>query len=124
MSSGAPKSSSSAASLSLPRRPSTPSASLATTLIKSFPVPEPLPFAAELPYLPVPDLEDTLQRYLKSVRPFLNDADFEGTSDCASELLESGVGARLHARLVKRAEVAHKLGQTGYLKDLLRGQGA
>ena len=34
---------------------------------------------SELPRLPVPPLKDTIDRYLKSVKPFLNDAEMATT---------------------------------------------
>ncbi|KAI9033447.1 Choline/Carnitine o-acyltransferase-domain-containing protein [Hyaloraphidium curvatum] len=120
----------------LPRRPSTPAdkahppphqphahAPPPTTLIKSFPVPEPLhaKYAAELPFLPVPDLDGTLERYLASVRPFLNDLDWEVTTNAVREFAApGGPGRLLQQRLVQRAKEAEALGQSGYLKELHR----
>lgn len=47
-----------------------------------------------LPRLPVPKLKDTLGKYLKSVRPFLNDEEFAVTTKLAKEF-EGGLGQKL-----------------------------
>lgn len=67
-----------------------------------------------LPRLPVPALEDTLRRYLKSLEPFLRQKEIFGELPAgatakselekrrawADDLLKSGLGARLNERLV------------------------
>lgn len=59
--------------------------------------------ANALPKLPVPPLKDTLTRYLKTVKPFLNDDEFRETEGKVKKFSE-GVGAKLQELLVKRAE--------------------
>ncbi|XP_049865434.1 carnitine O-acetyltransferase-like [Pectinophora gossypiella] len=56
-----------------------------------------------LPKLPVPKLSDTLQKYLKSVRPHLNDDEFATTTSLVKDF-ECGVGQKLQNLLLKRAE--------------------
>ncbi|XP_046961406.1 carnitine O-acetyltransferase-like isoform X1 [Vanessa cardui] len=56
-----------------------------------------------LPRLPVPKLGDTLNKYLKTVQPFLNDAEFNTTCNLVKEF-ESGMGQKLQSLLEKRAE--------------------
>ncbi|XP_050360681.1 carnitine O-acetyltransferase-like isoform X2 [Nymphalis io] len=56
-----------------------------------------------LPRLPVPKLGDTLSKYLKTVQPFLNDAEFNTTCNLVKEF-ESGMGQKLQSLLEKRAE--------------------
>ncbi|XP_039762865.1 carnitine O-acetyltransferase-like isoform X1 [Pararge aegeria] len=56
----------------------------------------------KLPRLPVPKLNDTLSKYLKTVQPFLNDEEFVATSTLVKEF-EGGVGQKLQALLEKRA---------------------
>ncbi|KAF9208140.1 Carnitine O-acetyltransferase mitochondrial [Haplosporangium sp. Z 27] len=57
-----------------------------------------------LPKLPVPTLEETCARYLKSVRPLLNDKEFEETSAAVAEFKKAGgVGEELQKRLLAKA---------------------
>lgn len=49
-----------------------------------------------LPQLPVPKLHDTLNKYLKSVKPHLNEDEFATTSRLVKDFGgESGVGKKL-----------------------------
>lgn len=60
-------------------------------------------FDGNLPALPVPSLEKTIHRYLKSVRPFAeNEDEYAKTKNIADEFLR-GVGASLHNRLLQHA---------------------
>ncbi|KAI8061163.1 acyltransferase ChoActase/COT/CPT [Gongronella butleri] len=61
-----------------------------------------LRFQNNLPKLPVPALSATMQKYLQSVRPLLNDEDYQQTTKWAKEF-ESGLGSQLQERLVARA---------------------
>jgi hypothetical protein len=54
-----------------------------------------------LPRLPVPALEDTLARYLASVKPFCTTPDEYAAQEALVEEFKSGTGAQLHADLVK-----------------------
>ena len=54
-----------------------------------------------LPQLPLPNLEDTLDLYLRSASPFLSDKGFEGTS-LAVRLFQEGLGQKLQERLLER----------------------
>lgn len=59
---------------------------------------------ARLPPLPLPSLEETCARYLKTVRPLLDDAGFARAEAGVAELLApGGVGRRLQAKLAERA---------------------
>lgn len=59
---------------------------------------------SQLPRLPLPALEQTCERYLLSVRPLLNDADFAQAEAQVAELLApGGIGQRLHEGLAARA---------------------
>ncbi|KAI0241817.1 Carnitine O-acetyltransferase mitochondrial [Massospora cicadina] len=57
---------------------------------------------ASLPRLPVPKLGDTLDKYLKTVRPLVDEAQFKKTCAIAREF-EKAVGPELQARLEARA---------------------
>ncbi|KAL0849138.1 hypothetical protein ABMA28_013487 [Loxostege sticticalis] len=56
-----------------------------------------------LPRLPVPKLSETLDKYLKTVRPHLNDEEFSQTTKLA-KAFESGIGQKLQSLLESRAE--------------------
>ena len=58
---------------------------------------------AGLPRLPVPTLEQTCVKYLRTVRPLTTDAEYEATCKAVLEFLTSGRGAELQARLQARA---------------------
>ncbi|KAJ0181787.1 hypothetical protein K1T71_002509 [Dendrolimus kikuchii] len=58
-----------------------------------------------LPNLPVPKLDDTLNKYLKTVKPHLNDDEFAVTSKIIKEFAaEGGVGRKLQDLLERRAK--------------------
>jgi hypothetical protein len=56
----------------------------------------------QLPPLPVPELKDTLQLYVESCRPHLTGDEMDSLVRLV-ETFENGVGAELHAKLVKKA---------------------
>jgi carnitine O-octanoyltransferase len=56
-----------------------------------------------LPSLPVPSLHHTLDRYLDSVKPFVNEEEFMNTARLVSEF-ENGDGQKLQAKLMQRAK--------------------
>jgi carnitine O-acetyltransferase len=64
-----------------------------------------LRFEDSLPKLPVPSLEETVQRYLKSVHPLLSSAEFEHTKNAVEDFARpGGIGQELQKRLVARRE--------------------
>ncbi|XP_042231513.1 peroxisomal carnitine O-octanoyltransferase-like isoform X2 [Homarus americanus] len=56
----------------------------------------------DLPCLPVPPLQQTLDRYLLSVKPHATDEEFEMTKEIVKKF-ESGIGKELHERLLAHA---------------------
>lgn len=57
-------------------------------------------FQTQLPKLPVPQLEETAQKYLKSVEPYLSKEQLNETTSKVSEFIKSGgVGEKLQSRL-------------------------
>ena len=56
-----------------------------------------------LPDLPVPNLKDTLNRYLDSVKPHVTEDEFLTTKDIV-ENFEKNEGQILHQRLLDRAK--------------------
>jgi carnitine O-acetyltransferase len=63
-----------------------------------------LRYQTNLPKLPVPALSATLQKYLQSVRPLLNDAEFKKTEEAVKNFeAPGGLGQELQKRLLARA---------------------
>lgn len=64
-----------------------------------------LRFEDSLPRLPVPTLEETAKRYLKSVHPLLTEAEYKDTQKAVEEFMKPGGDAeRLQKRLVAKRE--------------------
>jgi len=64
-----------------------------------------LRYEDSLPKLPVPSLEETAKKYLKSVHPLLSKAEFEHTQRAVEEFIKpGGAGQTLQQRLVARSE--------------------
>ena len=60
-------------------------------------------FQSSLPRLPIPNLQDTILRYLAAQRPFLDREQFQRTERAAREFTKEGSeGWRLHRELVER----------------------
>ncbi|MCJ1309293.1 Carnitine O-acetyltransferase mitochondrial [Agyrium rufum] len=63
-----------------------------------------LRFEDSLPKLPVPTLEETAKRYIKSVHPLLNSSEFETTKKAVEDFVKPGsIGETLQSRLKERA---------------------
>jgi carnitine O-acetyltransferase len=60
-------------------------------------------YQENLPKLPVPSLDDTCNRYLKSVQPFSNSIEYEKTRHIVKEFLQSKTGEQLQNWLLERA---------------------
>ncbi|KAM9302992.1 peroxisomal carnitine O-octanoyltransferase isoform 4-T4 [Morus bassanus] len=56
-----------------------------------------------LPSLPVPPLDESLSKYLDSVKPFLNQEEYQRTEDIVKKF-ENGIGKELHQKLLERAK--------------------
>ncbi|PBP17172.1 choline/Carnitine O-acyltransferase [Diplocarpon rosae] len=64
-----------------------------------------LRFEDSLPKLPVPTLEETAARYLKSVHPLLSTSEFESTTKAVEEFIKpGGAGSKLQEKLIARRE--------------------
>ncbi|MBE7182744.1 MAG: choline/carnitine O-acyltransferase [Terriglobus roseus] len=64
-----------------------------------------LRFEDSLPRLPVPSLEETAKRYLKSLHPLLSKDEYEHSSKLVDEFLQpGGQGEQLQERLVAKRE--------------------
>ena len=58
-----------------------------------------------LPVLPVPSLESTINKYLKSIKPFVNGGEFKQTERICSEFLQSSDAEKLQNLLIQRSKV-------------------
>ena len=69
-----------------------------------------LRFEDSLPRLPVPTLEETSKRYLKSVHALLNNSEFEHTKKAVEQFVKPGsIGEKLQKRLqARRDDPKHK----------------
>ncbi|KUJ17069.1 acyltransferase ChoActase/COT/CPT [Mollisia scopiformis] len=69
-----------------------------------------LRFEESLPKLPVPTLEETAVRYLKSVHPLLSTSELESTTKAVQEFIKpGGIGSKLQEKLIaRREEPKHK----------------
>jgi len=64
-----------------------------------------LRFEDSLPKLPVPTLEETAKRYVKSLHPLLSDSEFEASKKAVADFIKpGGVGEELQKRLIARRE--------------------
>lgn len=60
----------------------------------------------ELPHLPVPPLQQSLSKYLLSVKCLVDDNDFNITKRIAEEFgKEGGIGEMLQEKLIERSRV-------------------
>lgn len=54
--------------------------------------------------MPVPKLEQTFDKYLKTVRPFLNDNEFAATTRLVKDFIsDNGLGQKIQKYLVEKA---------------------
>lgn len=56
-----------------------------------------------LPSLPIPPLEESLKKYLESVKPFANEEEYKKTEEIVQKF-QNGIGAELHQKLLERAK--------------------
>ncbi|XP_017757990.1 PREDICTED: carnitine O-palmitoyltransferase 1, liver isoform isoform X1 [Eufriesea mexicana] len=85
-----------------------------TTLVKLFfgwHKPMLYSFQGSLPRLPLPSVEDTMKRYLRSVRPLLDDENYARMETLANEF-QKGIGVKLQRYLILKSWWA-----TNYVSD-------
>uniref|UniRef100_A0A8C3YBG5 Peroxisomal carnitine O-octanoyltransferase n=1 Tax=Catagonus wagneri TaxID=51154 RepID=A0A8C3YBG5_9CETA len=56
-----------------------------------------------LPSLPVPSLEESLKKYLESVKPFANEEEYKRT-EAIVQKFQNGIGEKLQKKLLERAK--------------------
>ena len=65
-----------------------------------------LKYQSSLPKLPVPSLQQSLQKYLKAMQPLLNDDEYQKTLLAVEEFGKpNGVGEKLQRMLEERAKI-------------------
>lgn len=95
-----------------------------TKVLSSWNTPGLYSFQGSLPRLPLPAVHDTMERYLDSVRPLLDDENYERMQKLATEF-ESTIGSKLQRYLKLKSWWT-----TNYVSDwweeyvYLRGRGA
>lgn len=95
-----------------------------TKVLSSWNTPGLYSFQSSLPRLPLPSVHETMSRYLDSVRPLLDDENYERMQRLAREF-ESTIGSKLQRYLVLKSWWS-----TNYVSDwweeyvYLRGRGA
>ncbi|KOC63802.1 Carnitine O-acetyltransferase [Habropoda laboriosa] len=58
-----------------------------------------------LPKQPIPDLKNTAERYLRSLKPLLNESEYNATQKLVYEFIEDeNIGSKLHKKLLKKSE--------------------
>jgi hypothetical protein len=62
-------------------------------------------FDSVLKKLPIPDLKQTLDKYLKSIQPFVSQHEYENTYKTCNEFLNSGEGTNLQKLLHEKSKV-------------------
>uniref|UniRef100_A0A672RLH4 Peroxisomal carnitine O-octanoyltransferase n=1 Tax=Sinocyclocheilus grahami TaxID=75366 RepID=A0A672RLH4_SINGR len=60
-------------------------------------------YQSSLPPLPVPDLHDSLNKYLHAVKPFASEEEFQAT-EAIVKRFEEGIGQQLQQKLLRRAK--------------------
>lgn len=60
-------------------------------------------YQANLPRLPVPPLQETLAKYLKTVKPLVSEQEYQRTETAVRQFVSSGEGAKLQKRLEAKA---------------------
>ncbi|KAH6688083.1 carnitine O-acetyltransferase [Plectosphaerella plurivora] len=64
-----------------------------------------LRFQESLPKLPVPSLEETAARYIKTLQPLLSESEFSASRAAVDDFIKpGGIGAKLQERLLARRE--------------------
>lgn len=75
---------------------------VATKILSNWNTPGLYSFQGSLPRLPLPSVRDTTQRYLRSVRPLLDDKNYEHMVELAKEF-ETTLGLRLQMYLILKS---------------------
>lgn len=75
-----------------------------------------------LPSLPVPTLRQTIEKYLKSVTPFLTDEELDNTKHLLAQFCsDNGVGTKLQNLLLQKAKTEENWLEAWWLKHAYLG---
>ncbi|KAI3635423.1 hypothetical protein MIR68_006061 [Amoeboaphelidium protococcarum] len=66
-------------------------------------------YDSTLPQLPVPPLDQTIAKYLKTVKPFLSVKEFDRVQQVAQDFLQSNIASILQGRLEERSKQAAQI---------------
>ncbi|KAB7494235.1 Peroxisomal carnitine O-octanoyltransferase [Armadillidium nasatum] len=75
-------------------------------------------YEESLPSLPVPDLSQTLAKYLKSIKPFVTEEQFNNTKEIVKKF-ENGIGKSLQEKLCEKASKSKNWRMAIHLFNLL-----
>ncbi|RXG61022.1 Peroxisomal carnitine O-octanoyltransferase [Armadillidium vulgare] len=75
-------------------------------------------YEESLPSLPVPDLSQTLAKYLKSIKPFVTEEQFNNTKEIVKKF-ENGIGKSLQEKLREKASKSKNWRMAIHLFNLL-----
>jgi carnitine O-acetyltransferase len=68
-----------------------------------------------LPMLPVPQLEQTFDKYLKTIRPLTSTEEFANSQRLVQQFLDSPQSRQLQQRLIERRELKAKEGRSWFI---------
>ena len=60
-----------------------------------------------LPPLPVPSVEQTINKYLKSIQPFVDKNEYHTSEKHCNEFLQSNISSQLQGLLLEKAKVLY-----------------
>lgn len=76
------------------------------------------PNTLNLPHLPVPTLNQTIDKFVKSVTPFLTDDELQNTKNLLQEFSsENGIGTKLQTLLLQKAKTEENWLADWWLKN-------
>ena len=64
-----------------------------------------------LPSLPVPSLQESIAKYLKSIQPFVDQDEFQRSENICADFLNQEISSKLQNELLQRAKVSSKYSQ-------------
>ena len=59
-----------------------------------------------LPSLPVPSLQESIAKYLKSIQPFVDQDEFQRSENICADFLNQEISSKLQNELLQRAKVS------------------
>ena len=59
-----------------------------------------------LPSLPVPSLQESIAKYLKSIQPFVDQDEYQRSENICADFLNQEISSKLQNELLQRAKVS------------------